>query len=115
MAKGKAVTIWHNPRCGKSRETLALLRVVDGPTRAPSLPQAPPACQGEKSAAGQAVSPPATAGAVAGVLEQADKKQRSIRARSIVRTETHVFIHTYGRRKSPGYCWRTPINDISTS
>jgi arsenate reductase (glutaredoxin) len=26
MAKGKAVTIWHNPRCGKSRETLALLR-----------------------------------------------------------------------------------------
>ena len=26
MAKGKVVTIWHNPRCGKSRETLALLR-----------------------------------------------------------------------------------------
>lgn len=26
MAKGKTVTIWHNPRCGKSRETLALLR-----------------------------------------------------------------------------------------
>jgi arsenate reductase len=26
MPKGKAVTIWHNPRCGKSRETLALLR-----------------------------------------------------------------------------------------
>jgi arsenate reductase len=26
MAKGRAVTIWHNPRCGKSRETLALLR-----------------------------------------------------------------------------------------
>jgi len=22
----KAVTIWHNPRCGKSRQTLALLR-----------------------------------------------------------------------------------------
>ena len=26
MAKGRTVTIWHNPRCGKSRETLALLR-----------------------------------------------------------------------------------------
>lgn len=26
MAKGGVVTIWHNPRCGKSRETLALLR-----------------------------------------------------------------------------------------
>ena len=29
MAQGKAktaVTIWHNPRCGKSRDTLALLR-----------------------------------------------------------------------------------------
>lgn len=26
MAKAKTVTIWHNPRCGKSRETLALLR-----------------------------------------------------------------------------------------
>lgn len=26
MAKGKAVIIWHNPRCTKSRETLALLR-----------------------------------------------------------------------------------------
>lgn len=28
MAEGKtaSVTIWHNPRCGKSRETLALLR-----------------------------------------------------------------------------------------
>lgn len=25
-AKAAAVTIWHNPRCGKSRDTLALLR-----------------------------------------------------------------------------------------
>jgi arsenate reductase len=26
MSKAKTVVIWHNPRCGKSRETLALLR-----------------------------------------------------------------------------------------
>ena len=86
---------------------MAFLSVFDVPTRAPSIPKAPPACQAAKSTAGQAVPPPATAGAVSGV-PVAGIQQTTIHTFMVNRgTETHVFIHTYGGRKSPGYCWRT--------
>jgi len=88
---------------------MAFLSVFDVPTRAPSIPKAPPACQAAKSTAGQAVPPPATAGAVSGV-PVAGIQQTTIHTFMVNRgTETHVFIHTYGGRKSPGYCWRTPF------
>ena len=80
---------------------MAFLSVFDVPTRAPSIPKAPPACQAAKSTAGQAVPPPATAGAVSGV-PVAGIQQTTIHTFMVNRgTETHVFIHTYGGRKSP--------------
>ena len=83
---------------------MAFLSVFDVPTRAPSIPKAPPACQAAKSTAGQAVPPPATVGAVSGV-PVAGIQQTTIHTFMVNRgTETHVFIHTYGGRKSPVSC-----------
>ena len=36
------VTIWHNPRCSKSRETLALLESKDAPVEVRHYLQSPP-------------------------------------------------------------------------
>ena len=75
---------------------MALLRVVDGPTRAPSLAKAQPACQGEKSAAGQAVSPPATAGAGSGGLVAGGQKT-TIHTSTVNREDGNAWLHSYIR------------------